>query len=182
MDPGNPLAIQSVTCRSRPACWTNWLLVVAFLAVACDPGWHYQATSGTAIQAEGLRYDIPSANPKVRIYASAFTSSLDVELTLTNLESYPLELALPELQASDARGTLLGEHFPIRRSCPLTGDVMVIPGGGACTLASVFAIQPLVPGLLLPRENPDLGRISVKLTTAEPAPFPDIKVPLTWMK
>lgn len=182
MDPGKPLTVQSVICPSGPPCWTNCLSVLAFLTVACDPGWHYQATSGTPIQADGLRYDIPTANPKVRIYDSAFTSSLDVELTLKNVESQPLELTLPELQASDVRGTPLRKHFPIRRSCPLTDDVMVIPGGGACTLASVFAIQPLVPGLLMPRENPDLARISVQLTTAEPALFPDIKVPMTWMK
>lgn len=105
MDPGKSLPVQSVIFRSRPPCWTNCLSILAFLAVACDPGWHYQATSGTAVQADGLRYDIPSANPKFRIYASAFTSSLDVELTLKNVESQPLELALPELQASDARGS-----------------------------------------------------------------------------
>jgi hypothetical protein len=162
----------------RPIC----LLLFALPVVGCDPGWHYHATSGTAIQIDGLRFDVPSANPKVRVYASAFTSSLDVELTITNIETQPLTLALPELHASDGRGTPLREKFPTRRSCPLADDIMVIPGGGACTLASVFAIQPLVPGFLLPRDNPDLASISLNLTTAKPATFHDIKVAMTWMK
>lgn len=182
MEPGTSLQVHSVTSPSRTPCSVNWLSTLVLLVVACDPGWHYKAASGTAIQADGLCYDIPSANPKVRIYASAFTSSLDIELTLQNVGSKALPLVLPELQASDARGAALQSKLPIRRSCALTGDVMVLPPGGACTLASVFAVKPVVPGSLIPRENPDLERISVKLITTEPAPFPDIKVELTRMK
>ncbi len=125
-------SLRRVVWPSGTQC-ANCPLVLALVLGACDPGWHYQATSGTAIQVDGLRYDIPSSNPKVRIYASAFTSSLDVELTLTNIESQPLRVALPELSAFDARGTSLREHFPIRRNCQLTDNVMVIPAGGACT-------------------------------------------------
>jgi hypothetical protein len=151
--------------------------------LGCDPGWHYRATAGTPVQADGLRYDIPRAgSPKVRVYASAFTGSLDVELTLQNVDAGPLKLRSPDLRTSDIRGASLREQFPIRRSCPVVDDVMEIPAGHACTLAKTFGIQPLVSGLLLPRENPDLARISVKLTLDEPKPFPDVQVPMVWMK
>lgn len=52
----------------------------------------------------------------------------------------------------------------------------------SCTLAADFEIQPMVPGLILPRDNPDLARISVRLTTAKPASFAPIDVPMVWMK
>jgi hypothetical protein len=178
---------QALGSRIRMACLTGSASLLAcgllFGTVGCDPGWHYQATAGTPVQADGLRYDIPgTGNPKVRVYASAFTGSLDVELTLQNVDSGPLKLRSPNLWTSDVRGASLREQFPIRRSCPVVEDVMEIPAGHACTLAKTFRIQPLVSGLLLPHENPDLARISVKLTLDEPKPFPDVQVPMVWMK
>jgi len=138
-------------------------LVLALVALGCDPGWVYEAPSGTPVQANGLRYDMPSANPKARIHASAFTSSLNVEVTLTNVDLEPLDLVLPTLRVTDGRGVSLREHFPIRRTCPLSDRVMTVASGGSCTLTGDFAIQPLVPGLILSRNNPDLARISVKV-------------------
>lgn len=150
-------------------------VALAVSVVACDPFWTYHARSGHAVQSDGLRYDIPSENPKVRVHAFLFLNELQVELTLTNEGTQPLTLVAAELQASDARRVPLSSRAPGRWSCAMTDNVLVITPGAACTVARTFTVEPH-DGCFPSGANPDLAQISVRLTTAEPKLFADIGV------
>ena len=182
MPPTKPLSIKQRGTRVGRSCLPACGLAIALQTAACDPGWHYQALRGRAVQDNGLRYDVPSTNPKVRVYASAFAGSLNVDLTLMNIEPQPLSLLLPKLHVSDAKGNALALKFPPQATCSLVDDAMVIPTGESCTIAGVFAIRPLAYGSLIPPDNPDLARILVMLTTSEPSRFPDISVSMDWIR
>jgi hypothetical protein len=157
--------------------------LTALAAVACDPGWQYQAPGGTAVHEGGLRYDVPGPpGLAVRVRASALAGSLDVEVTLRNLGVKLLAIASPRLEAADARGVSLPEVAPPKLSCPANLAIMQVPPGVSCTISASFAIRPLVRGFIFMQDNPDLARVTVKVVSNQPQVVPDFTIPLVWQK
>jgi hypothetical protein len=156
---------------------------VLLATIACDPGWHYEAKGGTAVQDDGLRFDVPSPQGvALRVYASAFTSKLTVALTIRNIGNASLDLISPRVEVTAGAGVALPVRHPGGWTCPLSGERVRIPSGQSCTVGATFEITPLVPGFILPRDNPALASVVVRLRSNEPKAFQDVEVPMTWMK
>ena len=155
---------------------------LAASSTACDPGWHYAADHGTAVDANGLRYDVSTPSGLlVRLHASAFTGTLDVETTLTNTTADPITLRSPRLEVTDTRSVTLPTRSP-RQTCPFVRGAWEIRPKASCTVTAEFAITPLVRGFLFTKNNPDLEHIRVKIATEAPRAFPDVEIAMTRME
>jgi hypothetical protein len=156
----------------------SWFL----LGTACtfgDPGWHYEAVDATPIQESGLRYDTAGpAGLHLRVYASAFTGSLDTEVDAVG-SVHPLpdttRLLLTVLDNS-------GRPLPPHRRMPA---VSVCRTGGraegrfptdavVCSASATFTIRP-TSGC---SRNPDLDRVTLVVEGLGPGYPPNVKIPL----
>lgn len=154
--------------------------MVGAVVTACvvgDPGWHYEAPIGTPIQENGLRYDVKDPSGLlVRVYAGAFTGSLDADVDVIG-SSVPLASnSHLTLNVIDGTGRPLPPHRlrPASSRCRLGGrqgsgfapDVMV------CSATASFAIHP-VAGC---SRNPDLDRVMIAIGGVGAGPLHEVRV------
>ena len=99
--------------RSRPLFRAGLGGLVLFAAgccafLPCDPGWHYRAIGGTAVNDNGLRFVVAGpAGTGLRVYGTLFTSMLSIELEVQNEADAPLTIRPNQLRLYDSRKTSL---------------------------------------------------------------------------
>lgn len=124
-------------------------LVVVVLACGCvgsDPGWTYRVSAARPTFEDGQRYrlDGPSA-VGLRVYASLFTSSLKVEIDLTNADVSDLDVGKAGVGGVDRDGNVLNTASGDQQvSCvSAQGDaVQMLSKNGTCRLRQTFVVSP----------------------------------------
>src|SRR5688572_10531489 len=119
------------------------VLALAFIALACDPGWDYEHEAGV-VEEDGA-YEVPHRYLGVSVLARAAKSSLTAQVTLLNKRNeVPLTLDVPHLVVLDKRGVALPERSH-RLDCPRarngTAQSSVVEFWNTCRLHGEFEIQ-----------------------------------------
>jgi hypothetical protein len=135
----------------------RWAAIVVLVSVAaCDPGWHYKVAGATAVQADGRRFDLPTAHGvALRVYSSVFTVHLQFELDVRNEDGQPLSVDASALHIQDSKGVALpiySANGPPR----ILGD----DGGTSDTLESGESLRIHGDFLVAPRSS-DLKTLTV---------------------
>ena len=158
------------------------LALFALSTTECDPGWHYLAVGGHAVQEDGLRYDV-AASPSiaVRVVANAFTGFLSTEVDLVGVgRTLPYD-AHATLSAVDSSGGTL----PIDPSMTTTSECRLGGRAGSgfpttqnvCFVGAHFQIQPVVGCL----RNPKLEHIVLTAKVVGDGLSEEVRIPLTAM-
>jgi hypothetical protein len=102
--------------RARTVGWICAVLFVAIaVPVAClgilgDPGWGYRVIPGRSIQTDGHQgyYELPTVSGvSVRVNASVFTDTLDLEFDVLNNRDGSVSLDPSAVRVTDAKGAPL---------------------------------------------------------------------------
>jgi hypothetical protein len=119
------------------------VLVVALLG-ACDPGGSYRVPGGTEVMDNGRRFDLAgNSGTSLRVYASWFTSSVRVELAITNKGSTDLSISPKQLRAADRKGPLhrRDARGGIRCAGREGEELVTLRPGDTCQMSSDFAVH-----------------------------------------
>jgi hypothetical protein len=156
----------------------RWLpLTILTACVVGDPGWVYTVRGATPVEDGGRRFDIAGPEGlKLRIYADAFTGSLDTEVEVIG-STRPLpdttRLAVTIIDK-------FGRSLPPHRSRPSSSECQA--GGRTdsgfpadtivCSASTTAAIHPITGC----SRNPDLDEITIKITGLGEGFPPEVRV------
>lgn len=126
---------------------TMLFVLVSSCVGVSDPGWSYRAETGSRIQEDGTRYDVTDPlGQKLRVYASAFTIHLDVEVDFAGFTSTDQDGSMLAVDVIDAFGESLPRDDPNQQSvaCQTGGrpDAGFAADSVVCTVRGRFKIKP----------------------------------------
>src|SRR3954469_1595208 len=104
----------SPSSRKSRGCASWFPLVVATACGFGDPGWLYTPPGATPVQDNGRRYDVTGpAGLQLRVYADAFTGSLDAEVDAVGSRQPLADNTHLTLTVEDSSGRPLSPYRPI---------------------------------------------------------------------
>jgi hypothetical protein len=118
------------------------IVLVTFLFIGCDPGWHYHVYDYGKVQNGQKRYRLPEESGlETTVSCSLFSLGLTVEIEIVNHGSGSLVVDPKLLTVADANRTKLPRKFALCAGSK-NGEVLSLSDGQSCKLFGYFQVNP----------------------------------------